>query len=146
MSIQKHHWCLHAKITPPEEAPVFCFNNYPLLLTAAQEGQGIALGWADRRADQGGQIDRSRAFSRPASPGLHCEIELSRDTSVEGCPSVADCGKLTLKPTPCPVSLNQYSRSLARPAFIIALIYLIFSTVSTVPESGFLSFLIEICR
>ncbi|MEA1029645.1 hypothetical protein T3A99_13845 [Pseudomonas sp. N-137] len=46
----------------------------------------------------------------------------------------------------CPVSLNQYSRSLARPAFIIALINLIFSTVSTVPESGLLSFLIETCR
>lgn len=47
-----NHWCQQAKITPPEEAPVFCFNNYPLLLTAAQDGEGVALGWAGLIEDQ----------------------------------------------------------------------------------------------
>ncbi len=38
-------WCEHAGCTAPAEPPRFQYKNYPLLLNAAIEGRGLALGW-----------------------------------------------------------------------------------------------------
>lgn len=38
-------WCQLAGLSVPPRAPRFHYNNYPLLLNAAIEGKGLALGW-----------------------------------------------------------------------------------------------------
>ncbi len=38
-------WCTLAGASPPQAPPRFHYHNYPLLLHAAIEGQGLALGW-----------------------------------------------------------------------------------------------------
>jgi len=39
-------WCGLAGLDPPVRLSRFHYNNYPLLLNAAVEGRGVALGWA----------------------------------------------------------------------------------------------------
>lgn len=41
-----HQWCELAGVEPPVRASRFNYNNYPLLLNTAVEGNGLALGWA----------------------------------------------------------------------------------------------------
>lgn len=41
-----HEWCEQAGLEAPARATRFNYNNYPLLLNAAVEGNGLALGWA----------------------------------------------------------------------------------------------------
>ncbi|MDZ7810482.1 MAG: LysR family transcriptional regulator [Arhodomonas sp.] len=40
-----HRWCELAGLPSPGHPPRFRYNNYPLLLNAAVEGEGLALGW-----------------------------------------------------------------------------------------------------
>ena len=49
-------WCERAGFRPPASGARFHYNNYPLLLNAATEGRGLALGWhglADALIDEG---------------------------------------------------------------------------------------------
>lgn len=39
-------WCQLAGLEPPERSNRFHYNNYPLVLNAAVEGNGLALGWS----------------------------------------------------------------------------------------------------
>lgn len=41
-----HRWSEQAGLEPPAPATRFNYNNYPLLLNAAADGSGLALGWA----------------------------------------------------------------------------------------------------
>lgn len=41
-----NHWCGLAGIEAPAPSTRFHYNNYPLLLNAAVQGNGLALGWA----------------------------------------------------------------------------------------------------
>lgn len=41
-----HQWCERAGLESPVRSTRFNYNNYPLLLNAAVEGKGLALGWA----------------------------------------------------------------------------------------------------
>ena len=41
-----HQWCENAGLETPVRSTRFNYNNYPLLLNAAAEGNGLALGWA----------------------------------------------------------------------------------------------------
>lgn len=41
-----HQWCELAGFQPPPRSSRFNYNNYPLVLNAAAEGKGLALGWA----------------------------------------------------------------------------------------------------
>ncbi|MDZ7829825.1 MAG: LysR family transcriptional regulator [Halofilum sp. (in: g-proteobacteria)] len=41
-----HEWSGRAGLEAPVRATRFNYNNYPLLLNAAAEGKGLALGWA----------------------------------------------------------------------------------------------------
>ena len=38
-------WCEFAGVSPPSRPARFHYRNYPLLLNAAVEGRGVALGW-----------------------------------------------------------------------------------------------------
>ncbi len=40
-----NRWCEFAGLPRPLDPPRFVYNNYPLLLNAATNGEGIALGW-----------------------------------------------------------------------------------------------------
>ncbi len=40
-----YRWCEIANLPPPAGPPRFAYNNYPLLLNAATNGEGLALGW-----------------------------------------------------------------------------------------------------
>ena len=40
-----YRWCDMACLPQPQHPPRFAYNNYPLLLNAASNGAGIALGW-----------------------------------------------------------------------------------------------------
>ncbi|WP_439888012.1 LysR substrate-binding domain-containing protein [Pseudomonas sp. MBLB4123] len=40
-------WCSLAGLAPVTDAARFKFNNYPLLLGAALQGEGLALGWSE---------------------------------------------------------------------------------------------------
>lgn len=39
-------WCDHAGLTLPQHRQRFAYRNYPLLLAAAERGEGLCLGWA----------------------------------------------------------------------------------------------------
>lgn len=41
-----HQWCEGLGVEPPVRSTRFNYNNYPLLLNAAVDGDGLALGWA----------------------------------------------------------------------------------------------------
>ncbi|WP_192035371.1 LysR family transcriptional regulator [Halomonas sp. YLGW01] len=43
--IDWREWCALAGVPFEEQGAVFRYNNYPLLINAAQAGKGIALGW-----------------------------------------------------------------------------------------------------
>lgn len=62
------HWCQQAGIETPDDAPIFCFNNYPLLLGAAEDGQGVALGWTgliEKQISEGKLIALGPVVTRP---------------------------------------------------------------------------------
>ncbi|HYW75143.1 MAG TPA: LysR substrate-binding domain-containing protein [Gammaproteobacteria bacterium] len=63
-------WCQLAGLTWPERMPRFPHNNYPLVLNAAIEGQGLALGWqglVDPLVEEGTLLALAPAVERRSS-------------------------------------------------------------------------------
>jgi len=61
-------WCELAGIEAPARTTRFHYNNYPLVLNAAAEGSGLALGWAglvDSMIEEGTLVRLGPAVERP---------------------------------------------------------------------------------
>ena len=61
-------WCARAGAQVPASPPRFHYNNYPLLLHAAIEGQGLALGWCglvDAAVEEGTLVALEPVVERP---------------------------------------------------------------------------------
>jgi len=61
-------WCELAGFDPPPRSTRFHYNNYPLVLNAAVEGSGLALGWAglvDSMIEEGTLVRLAPTMERP---------------------------------------------------------------------------------
>lgn len=62
------NWAIHAGYGPLHESSSFTFNNYPLLINAALQGQGLTLAWGalvDTAIEQGSLVAMRPAVVRP---------------------------------------------------------------------------------
>ncbi len=63
-----NQWCVRAGAAVPATPPRFHYNNYPLLLHAAIEGKGLALGWRgliDGALEEGTLVALEPVVERP---------------------------------------------------------------------------------
>lgn len=63
-----HQWCGRAGLDAPSRSTRFNYHNYPLLLNAAVEGNGLALGWAglvESMLDEGTLLALDPIVERP---------------------------------------------------------------------------------